>query len=152
MGLSAHKAYNSAWCCTSSKNQSASSHAIAFGISGLGWVSETTQRSMSFLFKSASSAAAARTRFLVLARLQMLANICKYKIQVPRILSWICQSWVSLVQRQGQGLLQPSGAPNDCFLYNICSEKQILPRIFYYLRTAENFQMTIPFMYNFRSS
>ena len=29
---------------------------------------------------------------------------------------------------------QPSGAPNDCFLYNICSEKQILPRILYYLR------------------
>ena len=29
---------------------------------------------------------------------------------------------------------QPSGTPNDCFLYNICSEKQILPRILYYLR------------------
>ena len=29
-----------------------------------------------------------------------------------------------------------SGAPgNDCFLYNISSEKQILPRIFYYSTT-----------------
>ena len=44
-----------------------------------------------------------------------------------------------------------SGAPNDCFLYNICSEKQILPRIFFFLRTAINFQMNVPFMYNFRS-
>ena len=32
-----------------------------------------------------------------------------------------------------------AGAPNDCFLYNICSEKQTLPEIFYYLRTATNF-------------
>ena len=32
-----------------------------------------------------------------------------------------------------------SGAPNDCFLYNICSEKQKLPEIFYYLGTATNF-------------
>ena len=29
-------------------------------------------------------------------------------------------------------------APNDCFLLNICSEKQILPRIFYSLRTVKN--------------
>ena len=29
-----------------------------------------------------------------------------------------------------------AGAPNNCF---ICSETQILPRIFYYLRTAETF-------------
>ena len=29
--------------------------------------------------------------------------------------------------------------------------KQILPRIFYYLRTSKKFQMTVPFMYNFRS-
>ena len=28
------------------------------------------------------------------------------------------------------------GAPNDCFLYNICSKKQILPRIVNYSRTA----------------
>ena len=32
-----------------------------------------------------------------------------------------------------------SGAPNDSSLWNICSEKQILPRIFYYFRTAKNF-------------
>ena len=31
-----------------------------------------------------------------------------------------------------------SVAPNDCFLLNICSEKQILPRIFYSLRTVKN--------------
>ena len=43
------------------------------------------------------------------------------------------------------------GAPNDCFLWNICSERQKLPRIFYSLRKAENFWMTVSFMYNFRS-
>ena len=43
------------------------------------------------------------------------------------------------------------GAPNDCFLWNICSERQKLPRIFYSLRKAENFYMTVPFKYNFRS-
>ena len=31
------------------------------------------------------------------------------------------------------------GAPNDCFLYNICSEKQKLSRISYSLRKAKNF-------------
>ena len=31
------------------------------------------------------------------------------------------------------------GAPIDCFLQNICSEKQMLPRIFFDLRTAKNF-------------
>ena len=36
-------------------------------------------------------------------------------------------------------LLGLVGVPNDCFLQNISSEKQILPRIFYYLRTAKNF-------------
>ena len=35
---------------------------------------------------------------------------------------------------------------------DICSEQQILSRIFYYLRTAKNFQMTVSLMYNFRSS
>ena len=45
----------------------------------------------------------------------------------------------------------PSGAPIDCFLWNICSEKQILPRIFYYLRTAKNFWVNVPLMYNFWS-
>ena len=30
-------------------------------------------------------------------------------------------------------------APNDCFLYNICSEKQKLSRISYSLRKAKNF-------------
>ena len=43
------------------------------------------------------------------------------------------------------------GAPNDCFLWNICSERQKLPRIFYSLRKAENLYMTVPFMYNFQS-
>ena len=45
----------------------------------------------------------------------------------------------------------PSEAPNDCFLWNICSEKQILPRIFYHLRTAKNFWVNVPLMYNFWS-
>ena len=31
------------------------------------------------------------------------------------------------------------------------SEKHILSRIFFYLMTAKNFQMTVPFTYNFRS-
>ena len=44
-----------------------------------------------------------------------------------------------------------SGATNDCFLYNICSEKQILPRIFFCLRTAKNFQMNVPFKYIFEA-
>ena len=38
-----------------------------------------------------------------------------------------------------------SGASSDCFLQNICSENQIFPRIFYYLRTAKNFETTVPF-------
>ena len=29
--------------------------------------------------------------------------------------------------------------------------KYCKPKIFYYLRTAKNFQITVPFMYNFRS-
>ena len=33
----------------------------------------------------------------------------------------------------------------------ICSENQMLPRIFYSLRTAKNLYLTVPFMYNFRS-
>ena len=33
--------------------------------------------------------------------------------------------------------LGESGAANDCFLLNICLEKQILPRMFYYLSTAK---------------
>ena len=36
-----------------------------------------------------------------------------------------------------------SGAPNDCFLWNIW--------IFYSLRKARNFYMTVPVVYNFRS-
>ena len=36
-------------------------------------------------------------------------------------------------------LQQNTGASNDCFLWNICSEKQKLPRIFYSLRKAKNF-------------
>ena len=35
-------------------------------------------------------------------------------------------------------LQQNTGASNDCFLWNICSEKQKLPRIFYSLRKAKN--------------
>ena len=43
-----------------------------------------------------------------------------------------------------------SGAPKDCFLQNICSEKQILPGSSYYLNTAKDFQISVPFMYNVR--
>ena len=32
-----------------------------------------------------------------------------------------------------------SGAPNYCFLYYICLEKQTLSRIFFCLRTAKKF-------------
>ena len=32
-----------------------------------------------------------------------------------------------------------TGAPNDCFLSDICSEKQKLPRFFYSLRKAKKF-------------
>ena len=32
-----------------------------------------------------------------------------------------------------------TGAPNNCFLLNICSEKQKLHRIFYSLRKTKNF-------------
>ena len=32
-----------------------------------------------------------------------------------------------------------TGTLNDCFLLNICWEKQILPRIFYYLRMFKSF-------------
>ena len=41
-----------------------------------------------------------------------------------------------------------TGAPNDCFLWNICAEKQKLPRMFYSLWKAKN---TVPFMYKFRN-
>ena len=34
---------------------------------------------------------------------------------------------------------QKAGAFNECFVQNICSERQILPTIFYYLRKAKNF-------------
>ena len=43
-------------------------------------------------------------------------------------------------QQQQQHL---SGVPNGCFPWNICLEKQTLPRIFY--------SLTVPFVYNFRS-
>ena len=43
------------------------------------------------------------------------------------------------------------GHPKTVFSENICSERQKLRRIFYSLRKAENFQMTVPFMYNFQS-
>ena len=33
----------------------------------------------------------------------------------------------------------------------ICSEEQKLPRIFYSFKKTKNFQMNVPFMYNFRS-
>ena len=32
-----------------------------------------------------------------------------------------------------------TGTPNNCFLLNICLEKQILPRIFYYLKMFKSF-------------
>ena len=51
-------------------------------------------------------------------------------------------TWIGLVT---------SGAPNDSFLYNICLEKQKLPRIFYSLRKAKNSYMTVPLMYSFQS-
>ena len=35
-------------------------------------------------------------------------------------------------------VLSNSVAPNDCFLLNICSEKQILPRLFYSLRAVKH--------------
>ena len=38
-----------------------------------------------------------------------------------------------------------TGAPNDCFLWIICSEKQILSIICYCLRTAKNFYTIFPF-------
>ena len=44
-----------------------------------------------------------------------------------------------------------TGAPEDHFLYYICSEKQKLRRIFYSLRKAKNFYKTIPFIFNFRN-
>ena len=37
-----------------------------------------------------------------------------------------------------------SGAPNDSSPWDICSEKQILPGIFYHSRTAKNFLTTVP--------
>ena len=40
-----------------------------------------------------------------------------------------------------------AGASSDCFLLNICSEKQTLPRIVYCLRAAKNFLRTVPYMY-----
>ena len=42
------------------------------------------------------------------------------------------------------------GAPNDCFLQNICSEKQMLLRIFCYQGTANTFYTTVKFMCSFR--
>ena len=35
--------------------------------------------------------------------------------------------------------VRKSGTPNHCFLQNICSEKQIFPRIFFCLRTTKKF-------------
>ena len=46
-------------------------------------------------------------------------------------------------QQQQQQQQHLSRAPNGCFLWNICLEKQKLPRIFY--------SLTVPFVYNFRS-
>ena len=41
------------------------------------------------------------------------------------------------------GYLLFSRAPCYCFLLNICSERQKLPRIFYSLRKTKNFRMTV---------
>ena len=39
----------------------------------------------------------------------------------------------------GQLIHDHTGAPSDYFLYNVCSEKQILPITLYHLRTAKIF-------------
>ena len=44
------------------------------------------------------------------------------------------------------------GHPTTIFCkISVRKSKSVLPRIFYYLRMSKNFQMTVPFMYNFRS-
>ena len=45
------------------------------------------------------------------------------------------------------GMQSLQGAPNDRFLYTTCSENQKLPRIFYTLRKAKNFLMTVPLVH-----
>ena len=43
------------------------------------------------------------------------------------------------------------GTQRTVFCKILCSEKQIFPRFFYYLGKTKKFQMTVAFMYNFRS-
>ena len=44
------------------------------------------------------------------------------------------------------------GHPTTIFCkISVRKSRSVLLRIFYYLRTAKNFQMTVPFIYNFRS-
>ena len=62
-------------------------------------------------------------------------------LDISKILHRKCMNYIFLSRKVSR-----SGYPK-----NIFSEKQILPRIFRYLRTAKNFYMTVPFMYNFRS-
>ena len=50
-----------------------------------------------------------------------------------------CQKLKKSLWRVSCHPLHLPGAPNDCFLWNICSQKQILPRHFCYLSTAKNF-------------
>ena len=57
---------------------------------------------------------------------------------------WIVSSRETFLNKD-----ETSGALNDCFLHNICLEKQKLRIIFYRLGKAKNFYMTVPFMYSF---
>ena len=79
-----------------------------------------------------------------------LASIMILQLRV-RHNHWIIKHLAGRIFTAIASIRNESGAPNDCCLWNICSEKQKLPRIFYSLRKAENFYMTVPFMYNFRS-
>ena len=72
-----------------------------------------------------------------------LIALRRKKILFPAEYRGLCNDLRSNFLRQGH--------PTTVFCKNICSEKQKLPRIFYYLSTAKNFQMAILIMYNFRS-
>ena len=56
---------------------------------------------------------------------------------------WIAQLVSQILIRQGH--------PTTVFCKISFSEEQILPNIFFCLRTGKNFEMIVPFMYNFRS-
>ena len=48
-------------------------------------------------------------------------------------------------------MIAQQGQQTTVFCEISVQEKQKLPRIFYSLRKAKNFWVTVPFMYNFRS-